>query len=253
MQPPKPVELLRLHVHPLRRRELLALLEVWGSPPGSDSPRRMYYTNAHVFNLAQQDEAFRDSLNGADLLICEGWGGRIGGVIAGARLPEQLATMDWMDQYLARLAAKSASVFLLGDEPGVARACGEQMVRRHPDLRIAGSQHGFFDKGPVGSSAVIDQVNASGADVLFVGLGSPLQELWIDQHLDRLSPSLVLALGAMFRWYSGVEQRAPSWMRRIHLEWLHRLAHHPWRHFRRYVIGNPLFLVRCARQRLLRR
>lgn len=247
-----PVKLLGLGVHPVRRAELIDLLSSWAARAASSRPRRMYYTNAHVFNLAQDDARFRQSLNNADLLICEGWGGRIGGWIAGAPLPEQLATMDWMDDFLPRLAADGRSLFLLGDEPGVADACALQMVRRHPGLEIAGTHHGFFDKGPDGSRAVIERVHASGADVLFVGLGNPLQEFWIDDHLETLDVPLVLALGAMFRWYSGVERRAPSWMRRLHLEWLHRLARHPIRHFRRYVIGNPLFLLRCLGQRMER-
>lgn len=210
----------------------------------------MYYTNAHVFNVAYEDPDVRGLLNRADVLICEGWGGRFGGAIAGAPLPEQLATMDWMDDFLERLAGRGGAIHLVGDEPGVARACAERMLQRHPGLRVTGTQHGFWDRTGAEDVRVVTDIAAAGPDVLMVGLGSPAQERWIESHLEDLDVPLVLALGAMFRWYSGVEGRAPAWMRRLHLEWLLRLLKHPVRHFRRYVVGNPRFVWRCLRQRV---
>lgn len=247
MEVPEPVSLLGVQVYPLRRRQLLEALTEWST----DGPaRRMYYTNAHVFNLAWRSPRFRASLNDADVVICEGIGGRFGGALAGVHLPEQLATMDWMDEFLPRLAHRGRTLYLLGDEPGVADACARRMLARHPGLQIAGTHHGFFPKNPEENGRRVAEINASGADVLFVGMGNPLQEFWIDEHLDLLEVNLVLSLGAMFRWYAGVEQRAPAWMRRLGLEWLLRLLRHPVRHFERYVIGNPVFVMRCLLQRL---
>ena len=97
---------------------------------------------------------------------------------------------------------------------------------------------------------MIDAINASGATHLLVGFGMPLQEKWIADNASRLRVKTAIAVGALFRWHAGIEQRSPRWMTDYGLEWLGRLAQHPVRHFRRYVIGNPLFLARVARARL---
>lgn len=242
------IDVLGLHVHDLTRFELLDRLMGWATP-SSHRPRRMFYTNAHVFNLAVDDPTFASSLNSADALIFEGFGGCLGAQLLGHRRPEQLATMDWMDDFLARLAAQSGSVYLLGDDPGVANRCGERMAAQHPGLKVAGGHHGFFDHDGPANGDVVADIRRAGPDVLMVGMGSPLQERWIDRNVESLEVPLTLALGAMFRWYVEEEPRAPSWMQRLHLEWLLRLLRHPVRHFRRYVIGNPTFVLRVLRQR----
>lgn len=246
------VEILGLGVHAVDRAELVSQLAAWALSGGRPA-RRMYYTNAHVFNLAYRDDWFRAELNRADLLICEGYGGRLAAKIAGVRpVPIQHPTMDWIDDLLAAIAREGASIYLLGDEPGVAQACGAAMVARHPRLELAGSRHGYFPLQGEANDRVIATINAATPDVLLVGMGNPRQERWIADNLERLDSSEVLALGAMFRWYAHVEPRAPSWMRQLHLEWFHRLARHPWRHFGRYVIGNPLLVWRAALSRLAR-
>jgi len=242
------VDILGLSVDIVDRPTLLARLRGWA---GSSAPAtRMYYTNAHVFNLAAADVRFREVLNSADVLICEGYGGRAAARVLGKRpLPVQFATMDWMDDLLVRLAADGRSIYLLGDEPGVAPACAAAMQSNHPGLRVTGSHDGFFLRGSAEEAEIISCINA-GTDVLMVGMGNPLQEFWIEEHLQKLDVSLILSLGAMFRWYAAVEKRAPAWLRRLHLEWLARLLRHPKRHFKRYVVGNPALLWRAFRVRI---
>lgn len=249
---PPTIDVLGLGVHAFTRRGLLDQLEAWALDRGGPT-RRMYYTNAHVFNLASRNGGFRRSLNSADALIFEGFGGCLGAQLLGHDRPAQLATMDWMDDFLCRLAEFGATVYLVGDEPGVAGRCAEEMARRHDGLRIAGTHHGFFEREGPASDALVSEINEGGPHVLMVGMGNPIQEAWIDQNIDRLEVPLVLALGAMFRWYIAEEPRAPIWMRRLHLEWLLRLLRHPVRHFRRYVLGNPAFLAKIMAQRLGRR
>lgn len=246
-QPPR-VIVDGLGVHALTRGTLLSLLDRWSS--GSSATRRMYYTNAHVFNLASADPRLRATLNDADALICEGWAGIVGSRILGRPLPEQLATMDWIDEFLAAIAARGGSIYLVGDEPGVAIRCGREMQRRHPGLTIAGARHGYWDRDGEEDELLVDDVRRTGPDVLMVGMGTPIQERWIEDRRRNLDVPLILALGAMFRWYSGEERRAPRWMRQLHLEWLMRLLKHPVRHFRRYIVGNPWFLWRCVKQRV---
>ena len=248
---PEPVDILGLRVHPLERQRFLHILEGWLS--GAE-PTRLYYTNAHVFNLAYRDSRFRASLNGADLLLCEGVAGRLGSAIIGTdpRIPESLNTMTWIDEYLQQVNDGRRSVFLLGDEAPVVAACAERMRERHPGLVVT-AHHGFFRRDGEENDGVLDAIEQARPDVLIVGMGNPIQEFWIDDNLDRLrviGVTTILSLGGMIRWYSGVERPWAHWMLRLHLGWLGRLVRHPIRYFRRYVIGNPLFLGRCVRQRL---
>lgn len=239
--------LLGVPVDRLSTDTLLALLAGWHH---DGRQHRLYYATAHGLNLAYTEPRFRASLAGADVVICEGHGVRVGARVAGEPVPEVIQTMDWMDDHLAQLARDGRSLYLLGDEPGVADACADEMRRRHPGLRIVGTRHGYFDVAGSENDAVVEAIREAAPDALFVGMGNPRQEYWIDDNLEATGVSVVLSLGAMFRWYAGIEERAPAWMLRAGLWWLHRLLHHPVRHFRRYVIGNPRFLWRCLRQRL---
>lgn len=239
--------LLGVRVSILTRQALLRTLEDW---VGSGT-RRLCYANAHVLNLALRDSRLRDALNRADVVLCEGVGGRIGSAIAGTepRVATSLNTMTWIDDYFDLLARRGARVFLVGDEAPVLAACVDEMGMNHPDLRVVGTHHGFFDRHGPDNERVLDEIRRSDAHVLIVGMGTPIQEFWIEDNLEDLPGMNILALGAMFRWYSGVERPWFDWMLRFHLGWLGRLVRHPVRHFRRYVIGNPLFLWRCLRQR----
>jgi N-acetylglucosaminyldiphosphoundecaprenol N-acetyl-beta-D-mannosaminyltransferase len=146
------------------------------------------------------------------------------------------------------LASSGRSVYLLGARPGVAAAAAEAMARRVPRLIIAGTRHGYFP--PEDTDAVIDTINRSGANVLLVAFGAPAQELWLARHRARLAPSIRIGVGGLFDFYSGRIPRAPRWLQELGLEWVWRLVQEPRRMWRRYLVGNPLFLWRVMRQRI---
>jgi N-acetylglucosaminyldiphosphoundecaprenol N-acetyl-beta-D-mannosaminyltransferase len=120
------------------------------------------------------------------------------------------------------------------------------MLQRYPGLEIAGARDGYFR--PEEEGAVIEAINGSGARILLVAFGAPRQELWIARWRDRLAPPVAMGVGGLFDFYSGRIPRAPVWMREIGLEWVFRLMQEPGRMWRRYVIGNPLFLYRVRKQ-----
>lgn len=241
-------ELLGVRLHLIDAPGLLGMLDHWLA--AEPALHRLYYANAHVLNLAHADERFRQSLNRADFVLPEGFGCQLGARVAGIRHSVQsLNTLTWIDDYLRLAARRSTRLFLLGDEPSVVQRCAQRMQDEHPGLQVVGMHHGFFDPDGVENEHVVELIAASRPDVLIVGMGNPRQEFWIDANTPVLPPMSVLSLGALIRWYSGVERPWPTWMLRFHLAWLGRLAQHPIRHFRRYVIGNPLFLWRCLLQR----
>ena len=120
------------------------------------------------------------------------------------------------------------------------------MGSRYPGLRIVGARDGYF--GPEEEEGVVEAINRSGARILLVAFGAPRQELWLQRWRDRLEPGVCMGVGGLFDFYSGRIPRAPAWMRELGLEWVFRLMQEPGRMWRRYVIGNPLFLSRVWRQ-----
>lgn len=206
------------------------------------------FVNAHSVNLAARDAAFRVALKRSDALLPDGSGLQLAAMLCGRRFAENLNGTDLFPPLCQAAARRGRSIYFLGSAPGVAAAAAEAAQSMAPDLMIAGAEHGFFQ--PHEEDAVIRRINQSGADVLLVALGSPLQELWIRKNRDRLSPRVLIGVGAQFDFWSGRVTRAPRMLRWAGLEWLFRLAMEPRRMFRRYIVGNPVFMFRAARHAL---
>jgi N-acetylglucosaminyldiphosphoundecaprenol N-acetyl-beta-D-mannosaminyltransferase len=140
-------------------------------------------------------------------------------------------------------AARGYSCFFYGGAPGVADDLARVMAWRFPALKIVGTYSPPFRASPVEEDeAVIQAINEAGPDIIWVGLGSPKQELWMARHRERLTAPVLVGVGAAFDFLTGRVPQAPRWMQRIALEWLFRLLTEPRRLWRRYLIGNPLFL-----------
>jgi hypothetical protein len=114
---------------------------------------------------------------------------------------------------------------------------------------VRGAHHGYFQIGTEHSERVVEHIAEQKPDVLLVGMGTPLQELWVDHYFDRLDARVVWTVGALFDYVSGRVQRAPHWMADHGLEWIFRLALEPRRMWRRYLLGNPVFLWRVLNER----
>jgi N-acetylglucosaminyldiphosphoundecaprenol N-acetyl-beta-D-mannosaminyltransferase len=170
--------------------------------------------------------------------------------LLGHHLPPRLTGADFIWDLAARCAADGLRLYWLGGEPGVARAACARLQHRLPGLAVAGSHHGMFTKtGPAGRR-VLGRIEATRPDVLLVGMGSPVQELWVDRHRDRLAAPVVWCIGATADFIVGRQMRGPRWMLDHGLEWLARLASDPRRLFKRYALGNPRFIARVLGQRL---
>ncbi len=235
------IEILGVQLHLLTSSQLVQAIAGWA---GEEHKRVVAHVNTHAINLAYANERFRATLNGADLVFCDGYGVAWAARRKGYPVPERLGISDWIDELAATLAAHDFSLFLLGDEDGVAELAAQALRRRHPGLRVVGAHHGFFAKQGAENDRVIRKINDSGADVLMVGLGMPAQEFWIEDNLGELGARVFMPVGATYRWYAGIERRAPKWMADRGLEWMGRLFWHPVRMFRRYVVGNPAFVWR---------
>jgi N-acetylglucosaminyldiphosphoundecaprenol N-acetyl-beta-D-mannosaminyltransferase len=208
------------------------------------------YANIHTMNLAKKNLTYRDILSRANLVYCDGVGVVLGARVAGISIPGRLTAADFIDDLCRRFASEGRSIFILGGEPGVAGRAAEMLRERCPGLRVAGTHHGFFKRRGAENEAVVDMIAQKKPDCLFVGMGSPSQEEWVLSHRERLGAPLAWCVGATFDFVTGKVHRAPSWMRRFHLEWFHRFLMEPRRMFFRYAVGNPSFLLRMVGLRL---
>lgn len=211
------------------------------------------HVNVHGLNLSYHRPWLRDTLNNASVVFCDGSGvvlaakilGRPGGL-------KRFTHADEMWRLAEFAAANGLSLFFLGARPGVAKKAAARLKERFPGLRIAGVHHGYFDHAPGSpeNEAVVQEINAANPDVLVVGFGMPLQERWLKENWDRVDAGVAITLGAIFDYVSGELRRGPSILTDNGFEWLARLFIEPRRLWRRYVLGNPLFLARVLKQRL---
>jgi N-acetylglucosaminyldiphosphoundecaprenol N-acetyl-beta-D-mannosaminyltransferase len=208
--------------------------------------------NAHCLNLCYEDPKLRDFLNGADVVFCDGAGVMLAARILGRRLPERITYADWAWHLAGFAATQRFSLYFLGARPGVAQEAAGRLRERHADVKIVGVRHGYFDPsaGSPENEAVVQELNAAAPDILLVGLGMPLQEHWLMENLHRLEVGVALTGGAVFDYVSGRVRRGPHFLTRSGFEWLGRLLVEPRRLWRRYLLGNPLFLLRVFKQRL---
>ena len=231
--------------------ELLARITGW---VGSGEPtKRVMYVNAHVLNQSREDPALRSALEEADLVYCDGYGVRLAAKALSTEIPHRMTGADWIWDLAALCEARDTSVYLLGCEPGVARQAGLRLRRSHPRLRVVGTHHGYFRIGSGHDERVIEDINRCKPDILLVGMGTPKQEIWAQRTVDRLDCSVLWSVGALFDFVSGRVPRAPASLADNGLEWIFRLAIEPGRMWRRYLVGNPVFLSRVVAQARQRR
>lgn len=216
-----------------------------------DAPAWIAVENVHGINLAFADPEHQKLLGRADLLLNDGKGVMLGARLQGDRFVQDLHGNRFSPALLRRAAARGWPVFFLGAAPGVARRAADRLMKKIEGLRVTGVRDGYFTEEDIPS--LYEEIRASGAGLLFVGMGNPLQEQWLDEHMTACGARLGLTVGAFFDFQSGVVPRAPEWMNRFGFEWTHRLVTDPKRMWRRYLIGNPVFVWRVIRRRVAAR
>ncbi len=210
------------------------------------------YANIHVVNCAQRDAALRSFLASSDLCYCDGNGVRLGAQLLGTDLPERMTGADWIWDLAAAAAERRWRVYWIGGEPGVTERAAAKLTARHPRLEV-GTDHGFHPHTGPEDDACIARINAFAPHVLLVGMGTPVQERWVAARRGRIDAPVVWCLGATADFVAGEKPRpGPEWMVQNH-EWMTRLIAEPRRLWRRYLVGNSVFLLRIGRERVRRR
>jgi N-acetylglucosaminyldiphosphoundecaprenol N-acetyl-beta-D-mannosaminyltransferase len=205
--------------------------------------------NANAVTLAEANPSFATAMEKADVIFCDGFGVYLASRVLGEPIPERFTYADFTEKLARACHDKGASMFLLGAKEGVAAKAARNLGAAVPGLKVH-SHHGYFQKDEQSSRQVIDIINQSGAAVLLVGFGMPLQELWITTHREQLKPLVVFSAGAAFDYAAGNVPRGPRFLTQHGFEWLARLAIEPRRLWRRYLLGLPEFALLVARQRM---
>jgi N-acetylglucosaminyldiphosphoundecaprenol N-acetyl-beta-D-mannosaminyltransferase len=204
---------------------------------------------AKVVNM-RRDPALREAVSGCGIVVADGqsvvWASRV----LGAPLPERVAGIDLFQHLMVEAERRGLSVYFLGAKEQVLATMIERIRAELPNLRIAGSRHGYFSDDE--ALEIADAIAASGTDLLFLGMTSPKKERFVAEHGKRTGASVVHGVGGSFDVLAGVVRRAPASWQRFGLEWLYRAAQEPRRLGKRYLNTNVAFVALVARERLRR-
>jgi N-acetylglucosaminyldiphosphoundecaprenol N-acetyl-beta-D-mannosaminyltransferase len=219
----------------------------------SDGPWAHYISvsNVHSVIESQQNAQLMETLNSCDLNVPDGmpivWLGRS----QGHDLPRRVYGPDLFIEFCRDTQDKHYRHFFYGGTPDVVEALVHKLKEKFPEFQVAGYfSPPFRPLTPPEDLQVIDMINAASADVLWVGLGCPKQELWMQEHHESIRVAAIIGIGQAFNIYAEKLRQAPRWMRENGLEWLFRLLLEPRRLWRRYLVTNTEFIVRLLLETL---
>lgn len=200
--------------------------------------------NAEMAYEALRDPEFCALLNEAGLVLPDGAGVVLAAKILKTPLKQKVAGVEFAQQLLGLLEETGGRLYLLGSKPGVAELAAEKMLQKHPKLCICGMADGYFKD----EAAVVEKINAVDADVVFVCLGAPKQELFMRAHREEVKARLLIGLGGTLDSIAGTVKRAPRWMIKLQLEWLYRLLKQPSRFGR--MLRLPKYVFAALKKRM---
>lgn len=198
------------------------------------------FVNADCLNKATHSEDYRKALAASTMVLSDGIGLKIAGSWLGRNIRQNVNGTDLFPELCELLNARGASLYLYGARPEVVQELAWRIGEQYPQIYLCGAEDGYHAKPEV----VAQQIGAARPDVLLVAMGAPQQDIFIHRYRDVLCTKVAMGVGGLFDFYSGRVPRAPQWMRDAGLEWVYRFLQEPQRMWRRYLIGNGLFLAR---------
>ncbi len=217
---------------------------------GENQHKKIAFLNAHGANIAYGDKQYHALLKNFDV-YCDGVGLDFGSkILCGEKFPENLNGTDFIPS-LFKFLNTPMKIGLLGGADGVADEAARVLTERFSNHEFITINHGFFSSRE--QPGIINKIKKSRLDILLVAFGNPIQEQWIAQNCTEQHAAIVMGVGAFFDFTSGRITRCPTWMINSRMEWIYRLWVEPKRMWRRYLLGNPLFLFRIFRQKYFQR
>ncbi len=202
-------------------------------------PKLVFASNGHAIALSAQDARFREAFSRADLIHADGQAAVFASrFLTNTPVPERSATTDFIHDAAKIGAAHGLRFFLLGATEEANAEAARILSKTYPGLQIVGRLHGYF--GEYDEDEVVDEINLTQPDVIWVGLSVPREYEFAVRNKHRLRAGWLVTCGGCFNFVTGAYRRAPHWMQAAGLEWLYRLAREPKRLFWRYAVTNPL-------------
>jgi N-acetylglucosaminyldiphosphoundecaprenol N-acetyl-beta-D-mannosaminyltransferase len=203
-------------------------------------PTHVVFVNAAKVVNYRRDRRLREAVDRADFLLADGlpvvWASRL----LGQSLPGRVNGTDLMEEMIKVAAERGYRVFFLGARREILNSAVEKLKLRFPDLIVAGQHHGYFR--PEEEASLVQEIVASRAQLLFLAISTPRKEIWGDDNLHHLGPTVCQGVGGSIDVVAGLTRRAPAWMQRTGLEWFFRLLQEPRRMWRRYLDTNSVFV-----------
>ncbi len=235
------VNILGVNIDKITAADALDRAEELVKSPGVSA---IYTPNPEIVMAAYEDKEFLNILNQADMCTPDGIGVVYGSRIIGDPVPERVAGFDLACGLLDRIRKTGESVFLFGSKPGVAEIAAESLKEKYPGLLIAGTHDGYFKEEDV--PEIVEQINNSGASLLFVCLGAPKQEKWIAANRGKLKVNLCMGIGGALDVFAGTVKRAPDIFIKLNLEWFYRMCKQPSRFIR--CLALPKFILTVKKE-----
>lgn len=237
----KQINILGVKIDQISLKEALGVADSF-SLPKSNGQHFMVTCNPEIILYAQKDEAYKNILNTASLLVADGFGLILASKFLNISLRERVVGVDFLEKFCNICANSGKSIFLLGGDQGVAKKTAENLKNKYPNLKIVGWLDGNIDLDNCHKT-----IKNFSPDILFVAFGHPKQETWIYNNLAKIpSVKFAVGVGGAFDFISGKVWRAPKFMRKIGLEWFWRLLTQPWRVkriFNAIIIFPTVFLM----------
>ena len=240
------VDLLGVKISAINMGQAVTAIEHW---IGEKQPHYVCVTPAHAVMDCYDHPGLRASYNASGMTTPDGMAVVWWLCRHGQRQVERVYGPDLMLAVCRRSLETGWRHFFYGGGPGVAEDLGRSLQTRFPGLQVVGVYSPPFRQLSVDEDrAVMAQIVTSQADIVWVGLGAPRQEIWMSDHLGRVGAPVLVGVGAAFDFLSGHKRQAPRWIQRSGLEWLFRLGSEPRRLWRRYILGYPRFMVLAGLQ-----
>ena len=205
------------------------------------------HANARLIELANTEHTWLEDFfsNTVDYVMCDGAGIQLAAKLSHQPIPQKIAYNIWIWQFLKFAASHNFSFFFLGADKETIDRSITKMKTFEPSLQIVGWQHGFFDKTQDSSENVrtINRINQVNPDILLIGFGMPMQEMWVRDNFKDINARAIFTCGGAFDFISGKNKVAPAFIRKLYLEWLYRFTLEPSRLFNRVFFSNTKFLI----------
>lgn len=204
--------------------------------------------NADKINEINNNEKLKKICKEAEIINADGASVILASKLLGKPLPERVAGIDLMQELLELADKNGYPVYFIGAKKNIVSTMVQKLEKKYENLQIAGYRDGYFKKDEW--PQISKQINHSGAKLVFIGITSPIKEYFIDFLLKNESQAVLMGVGGSFDVLSGKIKRAPQWMQKFNLEWLYRVSQEPKRLFKRYFVGNTIFIGRIIKEKI---